>query len=96
MPSDFNISYHYITTGLAENKFGIGMDQLLELARYAAKSPSVDLIGLHCGKYIGRFTDGTDNIIRVDQAVCCMSRQILNEMVSTVECRTSRLCQLSE
>lgn len=40
-------THHYITTGLAENKFGIAMEQLEPIVMRAAKSPVLDLAGLH-------------------------------------------------
>lgn len=40
-------THHYITTGLAENKFGIAMEQLEPIVMRAAKSPALDLAGLH-------------------------------------------------
>lgn len=40
-------THHYITTGLAENKFGIAMEQLDPIVLRVAKSPVLDLAGLH-------------------------------------------------
>ncbi|GFI05851.1 diaminopimelate decarboxylase [Muribaculaceae bacterium] len=69
-------THHYITTGLAENKFGIGMDQLPELARYAAKSPSVDLIGLH-------FHIGSQILDMKPYAVLCQRINALQEILKS-------------
>lgn len=40
-------THHYITTGLAENKFGIAMEMLDPIVRRVVKSPYLDLAGLH-------------------------------------------------
>lgn len=40
-------THHYITTGLAENKFGIAMQHLGAIVRRAMRSPHLDLMGLH-------------------------------------------------
>lgn len=40
-------THHYITTGLAENKFGINLDQLNDVADLCKSLPNIDLIGLH-------------------------------------------------
>jgi diaminopimelate decarboxylase len=40
-------THHYITTGLAENKFGISLEMLDEVIEKAYKLPAVRLIGLH-------------------------------------------------
>lgn len=40
-------THHYITTGLAENKFGINLEQLPEVVSMAKSMNSLDLAGLH-------------------------------------------------
>lgn len=40
-------THHYITTGLAENKFGINLEQLNDVADLCRKLSNIDLIGLH-------------------------------------------------
>lgn len=40
-------THHYITTGLAENKFGINLEQLDEVIALAKSLPNVSLLGLH-------------------------------------------------
>jgi diaminopimelate decarboxylase len=40
-------SHPYITTGLHTNKFGIEDNQALEVYRYAATLPAIDIIGIH-------------------------------------------------
>lgn len=51
-------THHYITTGLAENKFGINLEQLDEVIDRCMELPSVEFIGLHF--HIGsQITDNT-------------------------------------
>lgn len=40
-------THHYITTGLAENKFGINIGQLPDVIEAAQSMPNVKLVGLH-------------------------------------------------
>ena len=40
-------THHYITTGLAENKFGINLEMLDAIIELAMKMPNVELQGLH-------------------------------------------------
>lgn len=40
-------THHYITTGLAENKFGINFDQLNDVVDLCMRLPNIELIGLH-------------------------------------------------
>lgn len=40
-------THHYITTGLAENKFGISMEQLPQIIASAQNLKNIDIIGLH-------------------------------------------------
>lgn len=40
-------THHYITTGLAENKFGINLEKLDEIIDEAIRMPNVELEGLH-------------------------------------------------
>ncbi|NDB12649.1 MAG: diaminopimelate decarboxylase, partial [Betaproteobacteria bacterium] len=41
-------SHPYISTGLKENKFGIGHEEALTLYREAANSPGLELVGIDC------------------------------------------------
>lgn len=51
-------THHYITTGLAENKFGINLEQLDSVVDRCRELPAVELIGLHF--HIGsQITDNT-------------------------------------
>jgi len=40
-------THHYITTGLAENKFGINLEQLDDVIALAGSLPNISLLGLH-------------------------------------------------
>lgn len=40
-------THHYITTGLAENKFGISLDMLDSVIERCMVSPNIELLGLH-------------------------------------------------
>lgn len=40
-------THHYITTGLAENKFGVAAERLTEFVREALSLPAIDFRGLH-------------------------------------------------
>ena len=40
-------THHYITTGLAENKFGISLDMLESVIERCMVSPNIELLGLH-------------------------------------------------
>ncbi len=51
-------THHYITTGLAENKFGISLELLDNIISRALQMPNVELVGLHF--HIGsQITDNT-------------------------------------
>lgn len=51
-------THHYITTGLAENKFGISLELLDQMVDRCMQLPSINLIGLHF--HIGsQITDNT-------------------------------------
>lgn len=41
-------THPYISTGLKTNKFGISMEESLELGRAAAKLPGIEIIGVDC------------------------------------------------
>ncbi|MDE6049184.1 MAG: diaminopimelate decarboxylase, partial [Paramuribaculum sp.] len=51
-------THHYITTGLAENKFGINLEHLDRVIDLCRKLPAIELVGLHF--HIGsQITDNT-------------------------------------
>lgn len=72
-----NIDAHthkYITTGLAENKFGIDMDRLDETVDTALSLPGVKLNGLH-------FHIGSQiTITKPFELLCTTIRQVLSQM----------------
>ena len=41
-------THPYISTGLKENKFGVDVDAAIELYRFAARLPHLDVIGIDC------------------------------------------------
>lgn len=55
-------SHPYITTGLQTTKFGIAASQALDVYRYAATLPSLDIIGIHThiGSQITKIEPFTD------------------------------------
>lgn len=58
-----------ITTGLAENKFGIAKEDMLHVIRLAEKMPSVECIGLHfhIGSQILDMQDFRDLALRINE-----------------------------
>ncbi len=71
---DVNAGTHpYISTGLKENKFGIDIEQALDVYRRAQKMPSIEIVGVDC--HIGSqltsqapFLDALDRLlVLVDQ-----------------------------
>ena len=41
-------THPYISTGLKENKFGVAYDEALDLYRYAARLPNLEITGIDC------------------------------------------------
>ncbi len=62
-------THSYITTGLSENKFGIGLDQLAEAIGFAQTLSNVELIGLHfhIGSQITDMSPFQDLCIRINE-----------------------------
>ena len=63
-------THPYISTGLKENKFGVGVDEAREVYKLAATLPHVKITGMDC--HIGSqltelqpFLDATDRLIRL-------------------------------
>lgn len=63
-------THPYISTGLKENKFGVSVDEALEVYKLAATLPHVKITGMDC--HIGSqltelqpFLDATDRLIRL-------------------------------
>ncbi len=40
-------THHYITTGLEENKFGMGLPEALEIVQFVSENPSLEFEGIH-------------------------------------------------
>lgn len=67
-------THHYITTGLDENKFGIGMEKLEEFVGTALALENVDLCGVHF--HIGsQIVDNTPFV-----SLCRKVNEVLDEM----------------
>lgn len=47
-------THPYISTGLKENKFGIGIDEALEVYRRAAALPNLEVVGVDCRTCFGK------------------------------------------
>ena len=61
-------THPYISTGLKENKFGVDIDEALEIYRRAAELPGVNPVGLDCHigsqlTEIAPFTDALDRLL---------------------------------
>jgi diaminopimelate decarboxylase len=41
-------THPYISTGLKENKFGVDVETAMELYRFAARQPHLDVVGIDC------------------------------------------------
>lgn len=55
-------THHYITTGLAENKFGISLELLDNIIARAKEMPNIELVGIHF--HIGsQITDNTPFVL---------------------------------
>jgi diaminopimelate decarboxylase len=60
-------THPYISTGLKENKFGIGIDSALEHYRSARSMPNIDIVGIHqhIGSQITEIQPFVDALTRV-------------------------------
>lgn len=74
-------THHYITTGLAENKFGINLEQLDNVADLCQQLPCIDLIGLH-------FHIGSQILDMEPYKLLCVK---VNRLQETFEARGIRL-----
>ena len=67
-------THPYISTGLAENKFGIAIDHALDVYKRAAELPGIDIIGVDC--HIGsQLTDTTPFIDAMERVL-----QLIDEL----------------
>ena len=64
-------THPYISTGLKENKFGINMDQALEVYKRAAQMPSIDVQGMDChiGSQLTKIEPYQDALARLIELV---------------------------
>ncbi|ABC27209.1 diaminopimelate decarboxylase [Hahella chejuensis KCTC 2396] len=63
-------THPYISTGLKENKFGVSIDEALELYHSAAVSPHLDVIGIDCHigsqlTQISPFLDALERVLNI-------------------------------
>lgn len=60
-------THPYISTGLKENKFGVPLDEALQIYRWAATQPSLQVVGVDChiGSQITKLTPFIDAAKRV-------------------------------
>lgn len=63
-------THPYISTGLKENKFGIGIDQAVDVYRRAAALPGVEVVGMDCHigsqlTEISPFLDALDRLLQL-------------------------------
>ena len=68
-----NIDAHthaYITTGLAENKFGINLEQLESIVTIAGSLPAIELCGLHF--HIGSQITETEPFVMLCETINCL------------------------
>ncbi len=70
-------THSYITTGLSENKFGIGLEQLAEAVDLALTLNNVELIGLHfhIGSQITDMSPFQDLCIRINELQIELQKQ---------------------
>ena len=73
-------THEYITTGLAENKFGINLGQLPDIIRLAQELEHINLIGLHF--HIGSQITETEPFIMLCKTINTIQEQYANEGVT--------------
>ena len=73
-------THEYITTGLAENKFGINLGQLPDIIRLAQELEHINLIGLHF--HIGSQITETEPFIMLCETINTIQEHYANEGVT--------------
>ncbi len=73
-------SHPYITTGLKQNKFGIGIETALEVFQYAKTMPFIDVKGIHVhiGSQIQKLSPFVDTVQSVRQLVLTLKSNGIN------------------
>lgn len=78
-----NIDAHthpYISTGLHENKFGVTMDEALDIFRYAAQQPHLEIVGI--AVHIGSQITALEPIVETIDHVINLAEQLAVENIS--------------
>jgi diaminopimelate decarboxylase len=72
-------SHPHISTGLRTNKFGIGIDDVRELARRAAARPGLEVVGLHA--HVGSQITDLEPLRRAAESLVTLSRELRDDGV---------------
>ena len=70
-------SHPYISTGLREAKFGVGIGEALPILRRARERAGIDVVGVQC--HIGSQIVDTEPLAAAARAIAALSRQLLDE-----------------
>ncbi len=73
-------THEYITTGLAENKFGVNLEQLSEIVDLAISLPNIRLKGLHF--HIGSQITETEPFVMLCQTINSLQEEYENRGIS--------------
>ncbi len=73
-------THPYISTGLKENKFGVDVDSAIELYRFAARLPHLDVIGIdsHIGSQLTTLAPFLDALERVLALIDTLAKEGIN------------------
>lgn len=73
-------THPYISTGLKENKFGVDVDAAIELYRFAARLPHLQIIGIdsHIGSQLTKLSPFLDALERVLTLIDTLSKEGIN------------------
>ncbi len=74
-------THPYISTGLQENKFGVTMDEAIDIFRFAAQQPNLDIVGIavHIGSQmtsLGPIIETIDHVIDLAEQLAVENIQI--------------------
>lgn len=72
-------THPYISTGLKENKFGIGIENAYQVYRRAAQLPGIDIVGIDC--HIGSQLTDISPFIDALERVLKLARQLESEAI---------------
>ncbi|MEA3302410.1 MAG: diaminopimelate decarboxylase [Pseudomonadota bacterium] len=73
-------THPYISTGLKENKFGVDVDAAIELYRFAARLPHLQIIGIdsHIGSQLTKLSPFLDALERVLTLIDTLAKEGIN------------------